>query len=66
MAADTPDFDRLEQLSREVDDLVAAGKWNKKEFERVRTLAKDAAGPNASKYPGLLEFLALNSSLSWV
>jgi hypothetical protein len=59
-----PDHERIEELSREVDRLVKAGKWNKQEFDRVGALAIKALG-GSTEYPGLLEFLALHSDPSW-
>jgi hypothetical protein len=60
-----PNAVELERLSREVDQLVREGKWNKEQFERIRKLARIAAGEDLASYPGLLEFLYLHSDPTW-
>jgi hypothetical protein len=56
------DWDRITAIATKQDDLLDAGRWNRKAFEELLAQARQASPDEADAY----EFLLIHADPSWL
>lgn len=57
-----PNIERLQALSREMDQLIAEGRWDYANYRRILQEAKEASGGNGD----FLSFLIVEAEPEWL